>query len=203
MEEKILKLVEELTERVSALERTNIKFAKTNPNAILPSKRQEDAGFDMYACFEEDVYLIKPGETVLVPTGIATAFSDKFMFRLAERGSTGTKGIAQRCGIIDSGFRGEIKAPITNVGKYPLVIAKENIPDKVRVYTKSGEIEYSKEFYNESLIKENCIVYPYEKAITQGILLYLPEVSTTEISYDELKEIPSERGTGMLGSSTK
>ena len=28
-----------------------IKFAKVHPNAIIPSKRDEDMGFDIYACF--------------------------------------------------------------------------------------------------------------------------------------------------------
>ena len=30
---------------------TNIKFAKVRPDAKIPSKRDEDMGFDIYACF--------------------------------------------------------------------------------------------------------------------------------------------------------
>ena len=37
-----------------------IKFAKVKPEAIIPSKRVEDAGFDIYACFEEEYMVIKP-----------------------------------------------------------------------------------------------------------------------------------------------
>ena len=31
-----------------------IYFAKTKLDAIVPSKRKEDAGYDFYACFEDD-----------------------------------------------------------------------------------------------------------------------------------------------------
>ena len=39
---------------------TTVKFAKTNPNAIIPTKRDEDAGFDLYACFDADMMIIPP-----------------------------------------------------------------------------------------------------------------------------------------------
>ena len=80
---------------------TTVKFAKTNPNAIIPTKRVEDAGYDIYACFEESEMIIPPHQTVMIPTGIASACDIDYCFVLKERGSTGTTGIAQRCGIIE------------------------------------------------------------------------------------------------------
>ena len=41
-------------------------FAKVRPEAIIPIKREEDAGRDLYACFNEDYILINPLETKLV-----------------------------------------------------------------------------------------------------------------------------------------
>ena len=79
---------------------TAIKFAKVRPTAIIPTKRVEDAGFDIYANFEEDFILIPPHETEMIPTGIASACDTDYCFILKERGSTGTRGIAQRCGRI-------------------------------------------------------------------------------------------------------
>ena len=35
-------------------------FAKVRPEAIIPTKREEDAGRDLYACFNEDYILINP-----------------------------------------------------------------------------------------------------------------------------------------------
>ena len=77
----------------------SVKFAKVRPSAIIPTKREEDAGFDLYANFEDDYKVISPHETVMIPTGIACACDIDYCFILKERGSTGTKGIAQRCGV--------------------------------------------------------------------------------------------------------
>ena len=77
----------------------DIKFAKVRPNAIIPSKRDEDMGFDIYACFDEDYIVINPHETKLIPTGIASACTSDYGFLVFERGSTGSKGIARRCGV--------------------------------------------------------------------------------------------------------
>ena len=51
---------------------TDIKFAKVKPSAKIPTKRQEDAGMDVYACFDEDYMIIMPHETKMIPTGIAS-----------------------------------------------------------------------------------------------------------------------------------
>lgn len=79
-----------------------IKFAKVRPKAVIPSKRDEDANFDCYAHFDEDFICIGPHQTKILNLGIASAFSDKYMVMLNERGSTGTKGIKISAGIIDS-----------------------------------------------------------------------------------------------------
>lgn len=50
---------------------------------------------------------------------------------------------------------------------------------------------------------QNAIFYPDTKAIAQLVLHEVPEVEIKEITYEELKEIPSERKDGKLGSSGK
>lgn len=159
-------------------------WAKVNEDAIIPTKREEDAGYDLYPCFKEDFIRLKPDETKMIPLGVATAFPSNYVMILKERGSTGTKGIGQRCGVIDSGYRGEYVAPITNHSDKPLVICKK---------------EHIDLFKDE----KNVVVYPYEKAICQGILLELPNLVSVEMTYDQLKEIKSERMMGKLGSSGK
>jgi dUTP pyrophosphatase len=47
------------------------------------------------------------------------------------------------------------------------------------------------------------IFYPYEKAICQAVLLPVPKTKVTELTYDELLKIESERAMGNLGSSNK
>ena len=48
-----------------------------------------------------------------------------------------------------------------------------------------------------------ALIYPYSKAIAQALVVPVPKTKVTEISYDELKDIKSERGLGALGSSNK
>ena len=169
------------------MEKMKLYFAKTNESAIIPSKREEDGAFDVYACFEEDYLVIKPHETVLVPTGIASAFSSDYVAILKERGSTGSKGIGQRCGVVDSGYRGEWFCCVTNHNEHPLVIVKKEKASDESVKP----------------ILEGAVVYPYEKAICQCIMVQVPKMEIQEISHKELMLFESERGTGALGSSGK
>ena len=166
---------------------TTIKFAKVRPDAIIPTKRLEDAGYDIYANFEEDYIILNPHETKMIPTGIACACDTDYCFILKERGSTGTKGMAQRCGVVDSGYRNEIFVPITNTTNNTLYICKEN---KVEPF-----------MYDE--LTNGARLYPYEKAIAQLLLVPVPTADVEEYTYEELKAIPSIRGTGALGSSGK
>lgn len=168
---------------------TEVKFAKVHPNATIPSKRDEDMGFDIYACFDEDYIVINPHETKLIPTGIASACNPEYGFLVFERGSTGSKGIARRCGVIDSGYRNEWFIGLTNT------------TDKVMFISKLSEKETYNKHYDKTMPKS--FVYPYSKAIAQVLVIPVPKVKVNEISYDELKNIDSERGLGKLGSSNK
>jgi dUTP pyrophosphatase len=51
--------------------------------------------------------------------------------------------------------------------------------------------------------KQEVIIYPYTKAICQMVMLEVPVFDIQEISYEELKQIDSERGAGRFGSSKK
>ena len=167
---------------------TTVKFAKVRPTAKIPTKRVEDAGYDIYADFEDPFILINPHETVMIPTGIASACDTDYCFVLKERGSTGTKGIAQRCGIIDSGYRDEWFVPITNTTDDYIMIAKSD--------------DVNADVFG-SLPMKIIIRYPYEKAICQALIIPVPTVDVEEYTYEELLAIPSSRGMGALGSSGK
>lgn len=159
-------------------------FAKVREGAVIPTKKDEDAGRDLYACFDEDYVVISPLETKLIPTGIATAFSSKYYAQIQERGSTGSKGIKFGAGVIDSGFRGEWFVPITNCNSVDLVIAKKDV-------------------VIEGYEDQEYILYPYEKAIAQFVMIEVPKFIEREVSLEELQSIKSERGMGALGSSGK
>lgn len=179
----------------------NVYFAKVKPDAIIPSKRDEDMGFDIYACFDEDYIVINPHETKLVPTGLASACDPGYGFVVFERGSTGSKGIARRCGVIDSGYRNEWFIGLTNTTNQKLFISKLNTDELIEalVIDKDNPIDWK--LADDEVL--NSIVYPYSKAIAQALVMPVPKVHGHNISYDDLKAIPSERGLGALGSSGK
>ena len=188
-----------------------IKFAKVKENAIIPTKTDENMGYDIYACFDEDYIEIRPHETKLIPTGIASCCSDDYGFIIKERGSTGSQGIAVRCGVIDRGFRGEWFIALTNTTRQTIRITKK--VDKVQqgvAYSGKEEKYYLDVNENMDLTQDDPFVYgeilklyPYSKAIAQAILVPVPKVKVEEVTYDELKEIKSERMNGQLGSSGK
>lgn len=167
------------------MEKNEILFAKLADDVIIPSKRDEDAGFDIYAHFESPHMVFSPHETRMVPTGLVCAFDKSYVMVLKERGSTGTKGIGQRCGIVDSGFRGELFVPLTNYNDKHLVITKETSESAI------------------AALSEEYVVYPYAKAICQALIVPVPAVHIKEVSVDEIMAIDSERGAGAVGSSGK
>ena len=164
------------------LNENKIVFAKMNESVIVPTKSAENAGYDVYANFEEEEMVFAPHQTRLVPTKLKMAMTKDNAFILKERGSTGSIGLKCGAGVIDSGYRGEIFVALTNENDKPLIISKN---------------------YKKTLVEENLIIYPYIKAVAQGLVVRVPEIEVQEVSVDELEAIPSERGTGCLGSSMK
>lgn len=165
-----------------------IYWARDFEDVVIPTKREEDAGYDIRARFEGNAMIIYPHTTEMIPTGLRYAIDKDYMLRLAERGSTGSKGIAQRCGILDSGFRNSIFVPLTNTNNRPFAIVK-------------NEIEFRQtSFFRQN---QNTIIYPYEKAITQAVILKVEHFEGVEVSVEDLLKMESERGLGQLGSSNK
>lgn len=181
-----------------------VKFAKLHPDAKIPTKELENAGYDIYAAFDEDYIEIGPHETKMIPTGICSAFSEDYVMVLRERGSTGTKGMGQRSGVIDSGYRGQWFVPITNHNKNRLLISKftkeelikKTFPEQYRTIDIPNDL-FAGLFFGET------IIYPYEKAIAQALLLPVPKTTIVECTPEEIAAIPSKRGVGALGSSGK
>ncbi len=172
------------------IDEKNVYFAKMKEKAIIPSKEEENAGYDIYACFEEDYILIKPYNTCLIPTGIAWASSPNFYLQIEERSSTGSKGIKKSAGVIDSGYRGEIKIAITNSNDRPLVLS--NLDE-----------EELKSKYKENIDFDNALIYNTKKAIAQGIIHRVEKMNIKEISIDELLKISSKRKNQGFGSTNK
>ena len=194
------------------LKENDLVFAKVKEGAIIPSKEDENAGYDIYSCFDEDYRIVLPHDTELIPTGIASALSPKYYIQIEERGSTGSKGIKKSAGVIDSGYRGEWFVAITNSSNKDLIISKIGKDDLISKYGKTDDegdvyIPYKNQRvylnFSDGCPTDDLIIYPYNKAIAQAVVQEVPIMQVHEASYEELLTIKSDRGIGMLGSSKK
>ena len=106
----------------------DLKIKKLDKKAIIPTYGTEySAGADLYALLEENLE-IQPGETKMIGTGLAMAIPDGYVGLIFARSSLAyKKGLtpANKVGVIDSDYRGEIKVPIFNQSKKAQVITPQ------------------------------------------------------------------------------
>lgn len=108
------------------MNKITIEFKKLNENAVTPTFGTEySAGADLYSVEEEVV--IAPGETKFIGTGLATAIPVGTVGLIyARSGLACKKGLApaNKVGVIDSDYRGEIKVALHNHGTEPQTVLK-------------------------------------------------------------------------------
>ena len=102
-----------------------MRIKKLRANAIIPTYGSASAaGADLYACLEADA-VIEPGRTVFIPTGLAMAVPEGFAGLIYARSSMGAKrGLApaNKVGVVDSDYRGEIRVVLLNHSKQPQIL---------------------------------------------------------------------------------
>lgn len=96
-----------------------IRVKKLREGALLPTYgTTQAAGADLYACLEAPL-TIAPGETAWVPTGLALEVPEGCAGLVYARSGLATKrGLApaNKVGVIDSDYRGEITVVLYNHG---------------------------------------------------------------------------------------
>ena len=102
-----------------------IAVKKVLPDAKLPTYGSEfSAGADLYALLEEPC-VIAPGETVFLHTGIAMEIPAGYGGFIYARSGLGVKkGLApaNKVGVIDSDYRGEIRVALHNHSSSPQTV---------------------------------------------------------------------------------
>jgi len=152
--------------------------------AILPAyARPGDAGMDLYAA--EDV-LIRPGETVIVPTGIKIAIPEGYEIQIRPRSGISYKTplrVSNSPGTIDSGYRDELGIIMTNTSSICCYNEEE-------LYT----IEDSGNLMG---------VYKIRKGdrIAQMVLQVVPEMKLTVV--DSVDQIGYNRGGGFGSTGSR
>jgi dUTP pyrophosphatase len=93
----------------------------------LPSYATEhSAGMDLHAAVESEMVL-RPGETALVPTGIAIALPEGFEAQVRPRSGLAAKhqvGVLNAPGTIDADYRGEVRVILANFGRQDFLVRR-------------------------------------------------------------------------------
>ena len=105
----------------------SVKIKKIRPGAVTPVYGSEfAAGADLYACLEADA-AIAPHETLMIPTGICMEIPAGYAGFVHARSSVASKrGLApaNKVGVIDCDYRGELIVALHNHSDEPQTVGK-------------------------------------------------------------------------------
>ena len=101
-----------------------LPIRRLRAEATLPERAYTgDAGLDLAAC---DRHELEPGERAVVGTGLAVAIPDGYAGFVQPRSGLATRhgiSIVSTPGLIDSGYRGEVKVALLNTdAREPFVV---------------------------------------------------------------------------------
>ena len=106
---------------------STMRVKKLRENAMIPTYGSvEAAGADLYACLDEPV-TVAPGATVWIPTGLAMEIPKGCAGLVYARSGLACKqdlAPANKVGVIDSDYRGEICVGLLNTSKEPFVVER-------------------------------------------------------------------------------
>lgn len=107
------------------MQTVTIKIVRLSPEAQLPRyEHADDSGLDLFAIAP---HTILPGDTALVPTGIAIELPLGTEAQIRPRSGLALKHaitLINTPGTIDAGYRGEIGVIVINHGKQPFEVLK-------------------------------------------------------------------------------
>jgi len=178
-------------------------FAKTMESAIIPTKRDEDAGYDVYVGDRSKTIVIEPNSLGTIDSGIATAYSSEYSTISFDKSGYGSKNLKICGGVYDSGYRGPYYINLANMNadKYFVLSTQNEQEIEKSKYFDLQKQEFTDEYSENCIEKEKCIIKDINKAITQILVLPIPKMQVQELSYEELLKIESKRGIGWCGSS--
>ncbi len=98
----------------------HVLVQKLHPEARVPRYAHTgpwgDLAADLYAVSQ---WTLEPGETVAIPTGLALGFPAECGGLVEDRSGLALRGLTTLAGVIDPGYRGEIKVVLTNLAPIP------------------------------------------------------------------------------------
>lgn len=114
-----------------------IKTLKMHPDAQVPRYAHVgpygDLAADLHAVSE---WKLEPGETVAIPTGIAIGLPAGYGALVEDRSGMALRGLTTLAGVIDPGYRGEIKVVLTNLSSLVQTIFRGDRVAQLRIVQK-------------------------------------------------------------------
>jgi len=102
---------------------TRLPVRRLRPEAVLPSRAYEgDAGLDLSAA---EAVVLAPGERAVIGTGLAVAVPEGHAAFVQPRSGLAARHgitIVNAPGLVDSGYRGEVKVVLLNTGSEPFAV---------------------------------------------------------------------------------
>lgn len=126
-----------------------VKILKIDSDAIIPNyANEDDAGLDLYSVEE---LIIKPNKRAAIRTGVKMEIPEGYVGLVWDKsGLALNDGIKTMAGVIDSGYRGEIKIVLINLSNQDFEIKKgQKIAQMLIQKIEHPEIEIA-EFLSES-----------------------------------------------------
>ena len=161
-----------------------IPFVKCHPDAKMPEyAHPDDSGMDVYAV---DDYVIHPGETKLIPTGIKMAVPNGYEIQIRPKSGRALKTkmrIANSIGTVDAGFRGELQVIIENI--------EPPIKDITYDFDDNGRPIIT------SILRGNDMTIGKGEKFAQLVLMEVPKAVLFQV--ENLDD--TERGNGGFGST--
>jgi dUTP pyrophosphatase len=96
----------------------DVSVRRLRPDAVVPEQAYEgDAGFDLSAC---ERVTLAPGDRAVVATGLAVEIPEGYAGFVQPRSGLAARhgiGVVNSPGLIDSGYRGEIRVVLINTDR--------------------------------------------------------------------------------------
>lgn len=102
-----------------------LKIQKIDFEATIPDyANKNDAGLDLYSIEE---LVVKSGERAVIRTGIKMEIPEGYVGLVWDKSGLAVKnGVKTMAGVIDAGYRGEIKVVLTNLGQEDFIVKKNS-----------------------------------------------------------------------------
>jgi dUTP pyrophosphatase len=99
-----------------------LRVKRIHPDAKLPVYGHPgDAGLDLFSVVDRE---LGPGELFAVPTGIRIAVPEGHAGLVWDKSGISLQGVHRLAGVIDAGYRGEVRVVLVNLGAAPFAVKK-------------------------------------------------------------------------------